>query len=323
MPESVSDEPAVSSRRLRRREIDRRSQRLARERTKNRIAELEALVNGLREEDSSGRVASLMNQVEHLTQERTTILKTMASIHQTTQQHANLFDNSITAQPAASSDSSDFEQTRPVVTSTFGSGSSFTATALEIPHLGTAGQDLTTALQQHPTSANRPLSSHPAGNLPLSTAFDVPSQLDHYSISAAPTQPQALAIIPNTYPADTSLPLSVESQQHNQYSLWHFANATLTEHVEMNDSISLWEDAMTDDTPVRALVEGWDVVEKRAGGKLPPSWSQIRRIDETIFSSCTPVVRLAMLRVMNFSFRHFHDTRADQLPPLPPWMAKR
>ena len=56
----------VSSRRLKKREIDRRCQRQARERTKTRIAYLEGLVEDFRRQDSSGQLATLIRELRHV-----------------------------------------------------------------------------------------------------------------------------------------------------------------------------------------------------------------------------------------------------------------
>ncbi|RGP66310.1 epoxide hydrolase [Fusarium sporotrichioides] len=56
----------AESRRLRKLEYDRKSQRLARERTKGRIAQLETMVENLRRADSNARVASLMDQLDSI-----------------------------------------------------------------------------------------------------------------------------------------------------------------------------------------------------------------------------------------------------------------
>ena len=73
----------ATSRRMRKRELDRRCQRIARERTKNRIAYLEGLVEDFRKQDSTGQVATLMKQLSDMGKERDTLVKTLQSIQNT------------------------------------------------------------------------------------------------------------------------------------------------------------------------------------------------------------------------------------------------
>ncbi|KAI1045017.1 hypothetical protein LB505_013352 [Fusarium chuoi] len=53
----------AEARRLKKRELDRKAQRLARERTKSRIAQLESMVDNLRQDDSNAQIATLMDQL--------------------------------------------------------------------------------------------------------------------------------------------------------------------------------------------------------------------------------------------------------------------
>jgi Domain of unknown function (DUF3425) len=70
----------VTARRLRKRELDRYAQRKARERTKSRIAYLEGLVEELRKDDSTGRVSSLMRQLDEVTKQRDELVRVMRTI---------------------------------------------------------------------------------------------------------------------------------------------------------------------------------------------------------------------------------------------------
>jgi hypothetical protein len=106
-------------------------------------------------------------------------------------------------------------------------------------------------------------------------------------------------------------------------SLWRFANEVLSEPADWSTNISMREDALEDDTPVRAMVEGWDAVERRAGGHLPPSWSKLRRIDETIFHTCAKTERLAILKVMHSLFRYHQEPSPDRRKSMPDWYLAR
>lgn len=61
---------AVSSSRLKKREADRKAQRIAREKTKNRMAHLEGLVEELSRKDDNAATVSLMTRLSRATEQR-------------------------------------------------------------------------------------------------------------------------------------------------------------------------------------------------------------------------------------------------------------
>jgi hypothetical protein len=71
-----------ATRRLRKREFDRRAQRAARERTKNRIAQLEAMVAALSHQSAD---AQLLQQLDSVTKQRDEMSVVISSIEATTQ----------------------------------------------------------------------------------------------------------------------------------------------------------------------------------------------------------------------------------------------
>jgi hypothetical protein len=106
-------------------------------------------------------------------------------------------------------------------------------------------------------------------------------------------------------------------------NMWRFANETLTRPREPSRDENEFEDAIADDTPIRALLEGWDAVARRYGGKLPESWSKLRKIDEVIFGRCDMRERLAILRVMHTLMR-YHTTRtSEKREKVPAWYLQR
>ncbi|KAM0541103.1 hypothetical protein ACHAPJ_013384 [Fusarium lateritium] len=65
------------SRRLKKRESDRKAQRLARERTRKRIADLEGTVKSLQRSESGAQLSSILEQLSRVTEERDEILQTL------------------------------------------------------------------------------------------------------------------------------------------------------------------------------------------------------------------------------------------------------
>ena len=321
-PESAR--PTVSSRRLKKREIDRRCQRLARERTKNRITELEALVESLRSEDSSGRLANLMTQLDEMARERSMLIKTIRSIYQSVQEHGPLLGATDSTQSLSKS-------------------SNTCGDPLNLPAPMSSAQPATlfSALELQSETADCNDGSEPfsISHREISVAESPTTQCDNTTINLNPypafqdwsNETEALAVAETQVSAieavtDSMCPCSVSSvspQSFKPLNLWHFAKTTLAEPADTNDIISHIEDSVADDTPIRALVEGWDAVKNRMNGKLPPSWDKLRRIDETLFSTCGSVERLAIMRVMHLLFRHHNDPFPDHLTQLPHWMLKR
>ncbi|KAH7475678.1 hypothetical protein IWW34DRAFT_629271 [Fusarium oxysporum f. sp. albedinis] len=84
------DEPkrnTAEARRLKKREVDRKAQRSARERTKSRIAQLESMVENLRQNDTPAQITSLMDQLGNVTKERDKLLGVLDSLGSTIRCH--------------------------------------------------------------------------------------------------------------------------------------------------------------------------------------------------------------------------------------------
>lgn len=104
---------------------------------------------------------------------------------------------------------------------------------------------------------------------------------------------------------------------------WRLANDILTKPSEWSLEISRMEDMVAEDTPIRALIDGWDAAEAHVGGMLRPCWRKLREIDETIFFPCSKRERLAMLQTMYAVLRFHVDPSPQNKAPLPPWYLKR
>ncbi|GKU14785.1 unnamed protein product, partial [Fusarium langsethiae] len=82
-----SSPSTAEARRLKKRELDRKTQRLARERTKSRIAQLESMVDNLRHSDSNAQVSTLIDELEKITNERDNLLQVLDSLGSTIRRH--------------------------------------------------------------------------------------------------------------------------------------------------------------------------------------------------------------------------------------------
>jgi len=279
-----SDAKRVSSRQLKKREIDRRSQRLARERTKSRIAYLEGLVEEFRRQDSSGRVASLINQMAEITKERDLLTKKLNDIRKVIDSQKSGADESLnpTGPPLE----------EPREPAEHGGGDSRQKT----PVLDNFAPSLDSLL----ASANMLLAPQV---LPVNGAANT----NDNTLVHSPTE----TLIPNS---------ECPCVRHSS-NKWRLANRVLSERFQWHGKVLPADDVATDDAPVRAILEGWTAVERR--GNLHPSWHILRRIDETLFISCPRVERLAILRVMHTLLQFHIESSKERYARLPSWYLRR
>jgi hypothetical protein len=75
------------NRRLKKREADRKSQRSARERTRKRIAELEATVEMLQQSECGTQLSTILDQLSKVTKEKDELLQAFKSTSEIIQRH--------------------------------------------------------------------------------------------------------------------------------------------------------------------------------------------------------------------------------------------
>jgi hypothetical protein len=93
----------AEARRLKKRELDRKAQRLARQRTKSRIAQLERTVDQLRQSDSNAQVHTLIDELEKVTKERDNLLQVLDFLGSTIRSHLGDSNTSAASTNEASS----------------------------------------------------------------------------------------------------------------------------------------------------------------------------------------------------------------------------
>lgn len=332
------DGQGVSSRRLKKREIDRRCQRQARERTKTRIAYLEGLVEDFRRQDSSGQVATLMKQLQEVEAERDLMSKTLKDI----QKAMDVHKPSKPDQEAAKQDSfsynnpaqmiwadNDMEEQKPIIVSL-----DETAPALLNDHRPESVQQNDFELATFSPSPSVILPSQDILFGPQVVRLDSDSP---QSTSQALVQSKAIhdpSLMPSSYANNWDRPLNGCSCQNNhddsimpgrksiwRGNYWRYANEVLSERFDWPEEVEPTSDAVADDVPVRAVLEGWEAVARR--GPLHPSWQILRRIDQTLFRSCAQTERLAILRAMHSLLQFHTESTSYRYSRLPPWYNKR
>ncbi|OAP56254.1 hypothetical protein AYL99_09433 [Fonsecaea erecta] len=336
-PPDTHETPGVSSRRLKKREIDRRCQRQARERTKSRIAYLEGLVEEFRRQDSSGQVATLLKQLKEVESERDLMAKTLKDIQKAMQSH----------KPLKPIEEEEDDKSSLLMARMAYEGASVERRSSQTPVRDDA------ALAFPPEPAEMPSGSSPARNFDLATFSPAPSlPLQSQDLLFAPevvplqsdgihsptqVMVQAKGVqepnpMPSNWNENWAVPRrscscnSCHDRRPGRRSVWRgnywrYANEVLSERFDWNEEVAPESDEMCDDVPIRAMIEGWDAVAKRA--PLHPSWKILRRIDETLFAMCPNTERLAILRAMHTLLQFHTASTFDRYARLPPWYMRR
>ncbi|KAF4980176.1 hypothetical protein FZEAL_3754 [Fusarium zealandicum] len=320
---------AEDPRRVKKRELDRKAQRLSRERTKSRIAQLEAMVESLRQSDTNAQIASLMDQLSKVTKERDDMLQVLTSLGTTIQRHLDA------PAPAGSSRTPVGASTQATISlglmgpeiSQETPGSSSETSALAPWDLAPAQPQVTNCLgnetwdyavscsdQFPPAMAmDNTIMGHAGGEL-----IPLPELLPNVQMS------EEDVIIPT--PAMTcpcSNPNSCSSDRHPRKprNIWRAANETLKRLTKLSSEEIIVEDLTSEDTPVRAVLEGWDSVDR--AGKMSSSWRKLRHIDETCFRNCPNTERLAILTIMHLLLTYHGESSLERRSALPRWLWMR
>lgn len=283
----------VSARRLKKREIDRKCQRQARERTRSRITYLESLVENLQQPDGDERSAALMKRLGEVEKERDTLAHTLKGVQKAVFALENLADKHIKPDSLEADDHTNILKGVDFADDRLGRNNSMTeASSPTSPAL--ADSDLPPLASQQPRhysfSAQSDASRH-----------DVPTQVhnDVCDCCRSTSQPGA----------------------GSTTSAWRLANDTLMTNFKRLSPILPDEDLASEDIPVRAVLEGWDSVASQTD--LPASWKIMRRIDEQLFSRSGPKERLAILKTLHLMLQYHRDPIAERRAALPPWYLPR
>ncbi|KIW70385.1 hypothetical protein PV04_02658 [Phialophora macrospora] len=332
--QSVEPNEGVSSRRLKKREIDRRCQRQARERTRTRIAYLEGLVEDFRRQDSSGQLATLLTQLKEVEAERDLMAKTLKDIQK-----------AMDAQKPINTSGEDETEGKT------GAACGGTRRERHSSSISPLADDMpTTVLPQE--RAEHPETTSPSRNFDLAVFSPAPSlplrsqdQLFAPEVVPLPgdgQSPSQVLVQAKSFQEPNPMPCnyaenwtasrrscscnSCHDRQPGQRSAWHgnywrYANEVLSERFDWPEDVAPESDVMCDDVPIRAVLEGWDAVARRA--PLHPSWQILRRIDETLFAMCPNVERLAILRAMHTLLQFHTESTSERYGRLPPWYMRR
>lgn len=329
-------ENSITARRARKREQDRRSQRLVRERTKRRIAHLEEVIVELQQMDSSDKVMALCKERDGLAADRDALAQTLDTIEKALQAGKASIKAGLGNPPEETgirdacppnpgeSDKADDTSNRAVPFSDWVETDELLVRGSENHQVATPPCSSSVRnepdLDCFPPKLPSPLASQ-AMNGTQFVLTTTPWSGSHLGTRHNFQDP----IIPFTAGGicDCSSASLISAPQIQPLNLWRFANETLTEPSECSAQINGREDDLEHDVPVRAVLEGWDAVQQRAGDNLPPSWRKLRRIDETLFSTCGKTERLAILRVMHLLYRYHQIQSPERRALVPKWYLAR
>ncbi|UZP38552.1 hypothetical protein NXS19_006368 [Fusarium pseudograminearum] len=321
----------AEARRLKKRELDRKAQRLARERTKSRIAQLESMVDNLRQSDSNAQVSTLIDELEKVTKERDNLLQVLDSLGSTIRRHlgdsnTSEASNDIKSEasshttPRADGQAEPSSSTVPIDVSSETSGSSIMELPMDAP-------------PTNPFAYNS--WSYPVSNGPYPTPMAFDSSIlpppGHDFMTIQPLLPS----LPTPAPEDNdvivpkasvlchcSSPTNCTSNYHGvKPNIWRAINETLQKPTKLSPEEMAVEEYNAEDIPIRAIVEGWDSLER--AGRLTPTWRKLRVADEMCFANCGNTERLASLRICHMLIMYHGDPTLARRSTLPRWYLNR
>ncbi|KAM0277386.1 hypothetical protein ACHAQH_005826 [Verticillium albo-atrum] len=324
----------ATARRQKKREQDRKAQRVARERKNNRIAHLEALVDRLSQDNADSEVPVLMDRLATVTKQSQSLLEVLRSLESTIHRHIEQAtvpkmlpapsEVGLDAETSSNSSSKDHVSVRALEQGPSALPTSSAPWASTPDNDHRMGDDPAVTAGANPwDSFAGPYYELPFDNLSQYAPTVVP---DLVPSDPDPTSPEADVIVP--LPPTTDCPCLIGSRQAPGtlrppgFNTWRAANEALGQaSTPLRPETAAREDSTSHDTPIRAVLEGWDSVE--AAGLMTESWRKLRLVDEICFVKCGDIERLAMLHMMHLMMTYHGDPTADRLSSLPRWFWMR
>lgn len=309
MSHIMSDSPVRldedTSRRLKKREHDRRAQRALRERTKNRIAQLEAQVEVLTQQGTDAQTSMLLQQIADLTKERDTLAELLTHIGTTVEKYtgrqgtASSRMKDVAKESTTSALATDLTLGQMIPypnklsTSTEGTVCESLAVSTELECDVLWGDNTSPAnLGPQDQPHSHPSSLHPAPEMSgESTAPMSAIAVHEYTVAPQPggaCECTSLVPLPET--------------SGNPGNFWRIANSLLGIPSKFSNEVLEFEDMISEDLAVRAILEGWDAVDTSI--QLSPLWTRLRSIDQIQFYRLPRTERLAIMIAMHQFLRY-------------------
>ncbi|KAH6985120.1 hypothetical protein EDB80DRAFT_624655 [Ilyonectria destructans] len=285
---------SAEDRQSRKRELDRKAQRSARERTKSRMAYLETLVTHFQETDSDVRFLSLMDQLSEVTNERDRLRSLLESLNFTIRSH--LEDVPINNPPFSSTTRQD--------------------RSVQPPH----GQSVSDSHKTNQSTSSGFLPETPGGTVPLN-GNDGDNVLENPVPCQANTLLFELFSLPGSFinKDDAIGPQPVLSEcecmrytsEHPTItsSIWRELNEVCKALPQVDLAV---ENQEGEDAIIRAIIDGWNSIGET--GQVSRTCRKLHRLDELALMDCSPTDRLALLSLMHLILVNHNSTRQTYLP---------
>ncbi|KAK1585653.1 uncharacterized protein LY79DRAFT_634736 [Colletotrichum navitas] len=313
-PAKVPSEKELA-RKIRKRDLDRRAQRQARERTRNRIAELESQIKELRKDDST-RLSACMEQLATITHERDSLVDTVKSIEQMIRRHVLPSRQAPAATPLSPAGQSGPLPNPPDAITTRPSSHSYSAPISLLPGTpsGTnphalCGSGFGNELGVVGTATNEFSASSCHASTSTSDNQDFIEELEEDD-KDEDDDDASVIVPPPTAPCDCAVAPTRLGPAPHKFNLWRAINQALTKRCHVSEAAQVAEDADDEDVPVRALIEGWDAVAKSR--PLSKLWEKLRAVDEVLFLNCSLSDRLAILWMMYMQLKCHSDPTPER-----------
>ena len=309
----------LEARRIRKRELDRHAQRCARQRTKDRIAFLEAcLEEAYQAGPSPVRIVALLEELAAVKKQRDELIDVVSSIQRTLQKGLPFgIETKHTRSPVDVGLVPAPVLGNGMVTSTI-SPHSGPPDPISLPEMAAS---VGSSFVDHGRTAlsNSALHERVPGAEPFPVEAGQPygiSAMDYKVNEVEPIVP------PPEEPCHCMVPkrpvATISSEPHN---IWRSVNKVLSQHESALRSTSTTDTAYDGDIPVRVVMEGWDAVEQT--GLLTTAWKKLRAVDELCFTTCDQVARLAIIHTMYLFLRWDTNPSPQNLQELPKWYLRR
>lgn len=291
----------------RKRQTDRESQRIVRERTKKYISHLENLVETLQKCQRDERLQSMALHCKELHDENERLRSSITCITRIIR-GVEVPEGPESISPRPSDQPLESQRLR---------AGSFTYMNRSPPH----GASFPKEQAQHhspmliDTQGPIPVPSVPLASLkipsPNGSAENLLPSDDHQSSLLSKGCFRATRI------SDRSQSISANGDESTVFAM---INTCLGKADGVKLEIKIDEDA---DIAIRAVAHGWPLVEQRY--QLDPAWGIIRQIDQEIFFCCGPIERLGILRIMRLKLlQQMTTSNRQQIQALiPPYMHSR
>ncbi|KAF4817339.1 hypothetical protein CGCSCA5_v005835 [Colletotrichum siamense] len=312
----------VSSSRLKKREADRKAQRIAREKTKNRIAHLEGLVAELSRKEDNATTVALMTQLARVTEQRNRLMSCMEGASASFVRHL--------AEVKESEDGKGGGVGGDGVSLLEPSSMEYLSTPAAVP-VPTTPQDHIDERQPHHLEKDVhslvEASALDVSNFWIDESFpvDLPTAPSLPKLQSPAPPPAAPSTIKVPVKSECSCTSTSRTRRLSDGSLvshncWKAGNEILKEPFPLTKAMLELEYQVSEDIPVHAVLHGWDSLSQT--GRMTPLWRKVRQLDELCFAGCGPPERLAVLFMIHLLMRAYTDPTPAKSEVVPRWYLK-